>query len=109
MYGETMMCRIVMAALVSALVFAPFAGEAAAGVPRSALVIGNAAYSEIPALVNPVNDARDIAAKLRSLNFDVVHGEKLDQRGMEEVIREFGRRVRAVKGDALFYYAGRGA
>jgi hypothetical protein len=108
MYDQTMMYRSMIAVLFSALVFALIAGDAAAGVPRSALVIGNSAYTEIPALVNPVNDARDIAAKLRSLNFDVVHGENLDQRGMEKVIREFGRRVRAVKGDALFYYAGHG-
>ena len=32
--------------------------------PRTALVIGNGAYSDAP-LRNPVNDARDMAAKLR--------------------------------------------
>ena len=37
---------------------------------RTALVIGNAAYRE-SRLRNPVNDATDIAATLRQLEFDV--------------------------------------
>ena len=107
MYDGTMAYRILTFVLpfVLALVYAD---AVVADVPRNALVIGNAAYTEIPPLVNPVNDARDITAKLRSLDFEVVHAENLDQRGMEKVIREFGRRVRAKKGDALFYYAGHG-
>jgi hypothetical protein len=35
-----------------------------------ALVIGNSAYSESP-LKNPLNDAKDVAAKLRTLGFEV--------------------------------------
>jgi Caspase domain len=33
---------------------------------RVALVIGNSAYQHVPALLNPANDARDIAAALRA-------------------------------------------
>src|SRR5215470_1534613 len=48
----------------------PAVGAAAPG--RTALVIGNAAYSEdIGALKNPGNDATDMAATLRQLGFAV--------------------------------------
>jgi uncharacterized caspase-like protein len=36
---------------------------------RLALVIGNAAYADLPALKNPSNDAADMCAALRRLNF----------------------------------------
>ena len=39
--------------------------------PRTALVIGNGAYRDAP-LRNPANDARDMAAKLRELGFQVI-------------------------------------
>ena len=38
---------------------------------RVALVIGNSAYKQAP-LRNPVNDARDMAVRLRSLGFTVI-------------------------------------
>ncbi len=43
----------------------------ASGDKRVALVIGNAAYKSGP-LVNPVNDARAMASRLRTLGFDVI-------------------------------------
>ena len=60
---------------------------------RVALVIGNAAYAGTAALTNPVNDATDIAQVLRKLGFDVVEGVDLDKRGMEDKVREFGRKL----------------
>lgn len=74
---------------------------------RVALVIGNSAYEHAPALPNPGNDARDMAALLARIGFDVVEGTDLTQRGMEERIRDFAER----SGDAtvtVFYYAGHG-
>jgi peptidoglycan hydrolase-like protein with peptidoglycan-binding domain len=47
------------------------------GEQRLALVIGNASYKVAP-LRNPVNDARDIAATLQSLGFEVMHLENAD-------------------------------
>jgi uncharacterized caspase-like protein len=38
--------------------------------PRVALVIGVSAYRAVPALPNPVNDARDLAAALGRLGFE---------------------------------------
>jgi len=45
--------------------------ERTEAVKRVALVIGNAAYPSAP-LSNPVNDAHDMAAALKKLNFDVI-------------------------------------
>jgi tetratricopeptide (TPR) repeat protein len=74
--------------------------------PRTALVIGNGAYAE-GALANPVNDARDMAAALRQVGFEVSVGENLNRRRMEELIREFGRKIRG-GGVGMFYFAGHG-
>ena len=61
--------------------------------PRIALVMGNGAYAEGP-LANPVNDARDMAGALREFGFEVLSGENLNLRQMEDLIREFGRKIR---------------
>ena len=47
---------------------------------KIALVIGNGAYTSISPLKNPVNDANDIAAELRTLGFavEVVRNGNLD-------------------------------
>ena len=39
---------------------------------RTALVIGNGAYTKLSALANPGNDARDMASSLTALGFDAV-------------------------------------
>src|SRR5258708_39617128 len=55
---------------------------------RIALVIGNGAYSKAPPLKNPPNDARDMAATLKELGFDVTSGIDVDQRELKRLIRE---------------------
>ena len=74
---------------------------------RVALVIGNGAYTNAPALKNPPNDARDMAANLKTLGFDVSSGVNVSQREMKRLIREFGQKLKA-GGNGLFYYAGHG-
>src|SRR5262249_47179420 len=74
--------------------------------PRIALVIGNGAYAEGP-LANAVNDARDMATTLRQLGFEVLIGENRNRRQMEDMIREFGRKIRK-GGVGMFYFAGHG-
>lgn len=74
---------------------------------RIALVIGNGAYTNAPALKNPPNDARDMTATLKALGFDVVSGINVNQRDMKRLIREFGQKLKA-GGPGLFYYAGHG-
>jgi uncharacterized caspase-like protein/Flp pilus assembly protein TadD len=85
----------------------PASSAASAGSePRVALVIGNGAYAD-GALANSVNDARDMAAALRQLGFDVSSGENLNRRQMEDLIRSFGKKIRG-GGVGMFYFAGHG-
>ena len=74
---------------------------------RIALVIGNGAYTNAPPLKNPPNDARDMAANLKTLGFEVSSGVNVNQREMKRLIREFGQKLKA-GGNGLFYYAGHG-
>ena len=74
---------------------------------RVALVIGNSNYAAVTQLRNPKNDAADMAAALRKLGFDVVEGTDVTRRGMDEVIRAFGRKLDGAD-LALFFYAGHG-
>ncbi|AMJ62799.1 caspase family protein [Bosea sp. PAMC 26642] len=90
--------------LAAQLAVAP---AAAAEERRVALVVGNSAYRNAPALPNTVNDAQDMAASLRKVGFEVVDGVNLDKRGMDEALTRFARL--AHDADAvMFYYAGHG-
>jgi TolA-binding protein len=77
------------------------------GSRRIALVIGNGAYTSAPPLKNPPNDARDMAANLKTLGFEVSSGVNVSQREMKRLIREFGQKLKS-GGSGLFYYAGHG-
>src|SRR6267378_7197775 len=82
-------------------------GGTGATTRRLALVMGNGAYTNAPPLKNPPNDARDMAANLKTLGFDVSSGVNVSQREMKRLIREFGQKLKA-GGNGLFYYAGHG-
>ena len=83
-------------------------GVAAGGAEkRVALVIGNGAYPGAGALKNPANDAKDIAAKLRRLGFDVIVHTNVRQKEMLRALTEFGEKVQSGS-EALFFYAGHG-
>lgn len=76
---------------------------------RVALIIGNSDYSSHP-LINPVNDATDMADRLAEIGFRV-HGDgpllNQDLHGMQVAIRDFTRSLNP--GDlAVFYFAGHG-
>ncbi|MBI4641724.1 MAG: caspase family protein [Candidatus Tectomicrobia bacterium] len=74
---------------------------------RIALIIGNSAY-QVGSLMNPVNDATDIAETLRKLGFTVNLLRDATKRDMEEAIDKFRERLSDGKGIGLFYYAGHG-
>jgi len=76
-------------------------------VDRLALVIGNAEYTKAGRLLNPVNDARDMAQKLEALDFVVRLLTNATQREMEDAIRQFGKEL-SQEGVGLFYFAGHG-
>jgi Caspase domain len=98
------MVQVFRCALLILLVLsAPQAALAA----RVALVIGNGKYAAATALSNPVNDARDIAAKLRAMGFTVIDGYDLGKRAMEQKIGDFADLLDG-NGTGLFYFAGHG-
>ena len=73
---------------------------------RIALVIGNSKYNGT-SLANPANDARDVAAALTELGFDVTAKIDVTQKEMNRSIVKFGEKLNA-NTVALFYYAGHG-
>ncbi len=73
---------------------------------RVALVIGNAAYRNSP-LLNPANDATDMASALRALGFEVTLVTNVSILQMREVTRQFADKVK-LSDVALIYYAGHG-
>lgn len=74
---------------------------------RTALVIGNAQYTQSP-LKNPANDALAIAEELQRSGFDAYLYTDLDQKTMKKAIREFGQTLKERGGVGLFFYAGHG-
>ena len=82
-------------------------GAAAAREARTALVIGNGAYS-YGALPNPVNDATDVAAALHDAGFEVTFKKDADRTAMVEAIHAFADTLRTKGGVGLFYFSGHG-
>jgi tetratricopeptide (TPR) repeat protein len=74
---------------------------------RVALVIGNGAYGNFPALPNPPNDARAVAKSLRDLGYEVTEGIDLKRDTMQAMTREFMRNAAQAK-TLVLYYAGHG-
>ncbi len=95
-----------LATLAVLLVFLTPTTSLSAPDRRTALVIGNGAYKSSP-LKNPVNDATDIANALRKFGFFVILKTNVNQRTMEDSIRDFGKKLR-LGGVGLFYFAGHG-
>jgi uncharacterized caspase-like protein len=73
----------------------------------AALVIGNGAYRDCGVLKNPVNDAEDMAARLRSYGFHVVSGADATHFDMDRKLREF-KDLLATNDVGLFFFAGHG-
>lgn len=94
-------------ALLMGLAMLTSASAAAGDGRRVALVLGNAAYRNVPALANPVVDAKAIADELAKLNFEVVSGYDLTKLQTQETIAHFAKQVRGAE-IALFFYAGHG-
>jgi uncharacterized caspase-like protein len=104
--------RSLAVALLSAMALAPALACAADPVPaasgeqRIALVIGNGTYRDAP-LLNPPNDAEDVAKRLSELGFRVMLHQNATQRQMKQAIRDFSAALRG-GGVGLFYFAGHG-
>jgi hypothetical protein len=74
---------------------------------RVALVIGNSTYKNTQPLLNPKNDAEDMAAALMEAGFEVTYRKDLEKRKMDTTLAQFTRTAREAD-VALFYYAGHG-
>jgi uncharacterized caspase-like protein len=74
---------------------------------RVALVLGNAAYENVPPLANPVRDAAAMRDRLQQLGFEVVAGLDLTKLETQELLAGFAKTVRGAD-IALFFYAGHG-
>jgi uncharacterized caspase-like protein len=73
---------------------------------RVALVIGNSEYAA-QKLLNPRNDAQDMAESLKALGFEVILRIDIDRQGFLQAMAEFARAV--IGADiGLFFYAGHG-
>lgn len=89
--------------LLVALLLAGAAGDALAR--RIALVVGADDYLHVPKLANAVNDATDLTAKLRAIDFDVELVTNPDWAALAAAVQRFGERARGAEA-ALFFYAG---
>jgi len=84
--------------------------EAALAESRVALVVGQSAYRAVPALPNPVNDAKAIEKLLGDAGFEVTAANDLTQTELRQMVGDFAAKV-AAKGPetvALMFYAGHG-
>jgi formylglycine-generating enzyme required for sulfatase activity len=97
---------IMIAALVQAIVL--FSAAAWAEGKRVALVIGNADYSDVGRLSNPIPDAEAVTKALQDAGFeDVRHLDDLAADAMRRELRDFA--AKAAEADvALVYFAGHG-
>jgi uncharacterized caspase-like protein len=79
--------------------------------PQQALVIGNSEY-EYSRLINPPNDAKDMANSLKQMGFSVTHATNLNLQAMKKEVSEFGKRLsdtQTQESVGLFYFSGHGA
>ena len=100
--------REFVSGLTAATALAGVASTAAAAEGRRvALVIGNGAYRNVPALLNPPNDASDIAAALKRLGFTVTLATNAGFDDMRRGLIALGRDAAGAEMAAV-YFAGHG-
>jgi uncharacterized caspase-like protein len=72
---------------------------------RVALVIGNGAYQNAPALPNPPHDAADVASAFKRIGFETILVVNAAKNAMDEATIQFSRAARTAD-VAVFYYSG---
>lgn len=80
--------------------------QASAG-DRIALVVGNSDYRKAPKLINPANDAADMATSLGRLGYTVKHLADLDYNRFRQALIEFGNAAKTAD-KAVIFFAGHG-
>ena len=99
--------RNILSVLTLIISFSCF-GLETADARRVALVMGNSNYAHTVSLDNPVNDAKLMAARLKSTGFEVTTVLDADLGTMKRAMLVFGRSLRSDTEASLFYYAGHG-
>jgi hypothetical protein len=97
--------RFIAAAAIALVMLA--APQAHADGKRVALIIGNSAYRNVPALPNPANDASDVAAAFRRLGFAATLVQNGSFDDMRRSLLAFGQQA-AGADMAAVYFAGHG-
>jgi uncharacterized caspase-like protein len=72
-----------------------------------ALIVGNAAYADGGVLRNPVNDACDMAKKLKSFGFEVITATDASNKQMDKALKSFKKQLDENE-VGLFMFAGHG-
>src|SRR5262245_32501768 len=99
--------RVIVGPILFAVALVIAAAAPVQAEKRVALLIGNNAYQNVPALKTAVNDARTLAGVLRKLNFLVFVAENQSRRSMSEALLAFDKMIEP--GDmAFFFFAGHG-
>ena len=75
---------------------------------RIALVIGNSAYANVPALDNAGNDAKSIGQALRTLGFTVIEVRDGSKVQMTTAIEKMRNDLQGQQALGMLYYAGHG-
>ena len=100
--------RTTFAAAITVVLCLAWGGASPAfAAQRVALVIGNATYAHVPALANPLNDAKDVGAALDRLGFAVTRLENAGYAALRRGLLEFQRAASASE-IAVVFYAGHG-
>src|SRR5262245_25064485 len=92
--------------LFAALIVAGWPALAAPG-KRVALIIGNAAYTDITPLQKTLRDAEGVADVLRRFGYDVILARNAKARELEELAELFDKRLKDAD-VGFFYYSGHG-
>ncbi|MGY8709606.1 caspase family protein [Bradyrhizobium sp. 18BD] len=100
------MRRIVAFGFVALSILVSMQAQAAAG-ERIALVVGNSDYRKVPKLINPANDAADMATSLGRLGYSVKHLADLDYNHFRQALIEFGNAAKTAD-KAVIFFAGHG-
>jgi TPR repeat protein len=81
--------------------------SASAAGKRVAFVVGNGAYTAVPTLANPKNDAEAVSAALRKVGFEVVTAIDLKREDFDKSVETFIRSLSDAE-LSVFYYSGHG-
>ncbi len=100
--------RLIRGILLGSCLVAFSVAAQAPGDVRIALVIGNGAYTNAPALLNPSNDARGMSEALQKIGFTVIELRDGSKSQMSESISKARDALKGKQGVGMLYYAGHG-